>query len=134
MSYIGHAESCVQVPKDEYEKLKRFFEMHADKVGQVSDTVRLPSKLTAENGARALLSGEFFEKVIVQCPHCDGEGWEDLDSCEVCGECTGSGDFALKVPVSWTTIKDIYAMVVKVMAMPERELWGELPTVDDYVE
>jgi len=70
----------------------------------------MPESLTAENGAKGLLSGEFSETVIMQCEYCDGQGMvEHQVTDEVCEECGGAGDYALKVPVSWTTIKDIYA-------------------------
>lgn len=36
------------------------------------DMVVMPSALTAENGAKALLMGEFFESVTVVCEDCDG--------------------------------------------------------------
>jgi len=74
-------------------------------------TVMMPRELTAENGAKALLMGEFSETVIMQCPECDGHGLDDNE--EVCNECDGACEYALKVPVSWTTIKEIYAMAVK---------------------
>jgi len=31
-------------------------------------TVLMPKRLTAENGAKALLIGEFFEFIEIQCP------------------------------------------------------------------
>lgn len=49
------------------------------------DHVIMPKRLTAENGAKALINGEFIED--------DGEG--------------------NNVVVKWTTIKDIYKMAVK---------------------
>lgn len=74
------------------------------------ETVTMPKELTAENGAKGLLSGEFKEKTIVSCQVCYGEGLNDDGICE---HCEGAGDFALYVPVGWDTIKDIYAMAVK---------------------
>jgi len=67
----------------------------------------MPHSLTAENGAKALLSGEFHETVIIPCSACEENGYDEL-----CEECTGAGEYALKVPVSWTTIKEIYRKVV----------------------
>lgn len=78
------------------------------------DFVVMPKSLTAENGAKALLTGDFHETVIMQCEECEGEGeiyYEGIP--EVCGCCTGAGDYALKVPVGWDTIKDIYVMCVE---------------------
>ena len=71
------------------------------------DTVKLPKELTAENGAKGLLSGEFFEEIEIECPECHGVG---DDTCEVCED---MGTITQEVPVSWTTIKAIYKMVVE---------------------
>ena len=72
----------------------------------------MPKSLTAEDGAKYLLSGEFHETVTMRCGHCDDGVIDD----EVCTECGGAGEYALKVPISWTTIKEIYAMAVKCLA------------------
>jgi len=58
--------------------------------------VVMPRSLTAENGAKALLMGEFFE--VHECRYYDEDG-ELVEYTE-------------KVPVSWTTIKEIYAKIV----------------------
>jgi hypothetical protein len=58
--------------------------------------VMLPKELTSENGSKFLLIGEFHE--IIDNPFHDED---DDDSPET-----------LKVQVSWTTIKDIYAKIV----------------------
>ncbi|HGE5520929.1 TPA: ead/Ea22-like family protein [Escherichia coli] len=63
--------------------------------------VIVPKKLTAENGAKGVLSGEFSETTFISCPECFGD-----DDCETCD---GSGRIEIKVPVSWTTIKTIWA-------------------------
>ncbi|MBY7205893.1 molecular chaperone DnaJ [Escherichia coli] len=57
--------------------------------------VIVPKKLTAENGAKGVLSGEFSETTFISCPECFGD-----DDCETCD---GSGRIEIKVPVSWTT-------------------------------
>ena len=75
----------------------------------MSDTVLLPRKLTAENGAKALLISEFSEHVFIECYNCYGDGIIDD---EVCGECDGSGEFGIEISVKWTTIKKIYDMIV----------------------
>lgn len=75
------------------------------------ETAIMPKALTAENGGKTLLMGEFYEKVVMQCPTCDGDGiFEDVGTCE---DCEGVGEYSLKVQVSWTTIKEIYAMAVE---------------------
>jgi hypothetical protein len=72
--------------------------------------VTMPTKLTAENGAKAALMGEFFETLEVDCPYCgDHVGGE----CELCD---GRGTCIEKVPVTWTTIKKIYAKAVELLA------------------
>ncbi|EJA65800.1 hypothetical protein [Salmonella enterica] len=41
--------------------------------------VLVPKKLTAENGAKSVLSGEFSETKFINCPECFGD-----DDCETC--------------------------------------------------
>lgn len=74
--------------------------------------VMVPTRLTAENGAKGTLSGEFSETKFINCPECFGD-----DECETCD---GSGRIKITVPVSWTTIKDIWAKGVEhFSAVPE---------------
>jgi len=70
--------------------------------------VALPSSLTAENGAKALLIGEFFEEIEVWNPDACGCDEEDCEDCEMEPEF-----YTRKVPVTWDTIKRIYDTVVK---------------------
>lgn len=63
------------------------------------DSNTMPETLTAENGAKALLIGEFFE--VIQS--------ENEDSGE-----SGLNDeefLSRKVPISWTNIKSIYKKI-----------------------
>lgn len=76
--------------------------------------VLMPRRLTAENGAKGLLSGEFSESCSVVCPSCDGSGEVDYDI--DCGECSGEGTVEQRVPVEWDTIKRIYDMAVEHLA------------------
>ncbi len=69
----------------------------------------MPRELTAENGAKALLIGEFYQ--YVELPHPDHCG---------CGQCRAclSGDdppymYTAKIIIDWTTIKDIYKKAVE---------------------
>lgn len=73
----------------------------------------VPMRLTAENGAKGVLSGEFSETKFVNCPECFGD-----DECETCD---GSGRIEIKVPVSWTTIKDIWIKGVEHFAAAPQE-------------
>ena len=70
----------------------------------------MPKELTAENGAKALLIGEFYEEIKVPCMECADMGETDD---ETCPECFGENTITRSVPVSWATIKEIYAMAVK---------------------
>jgi len=80
------------------------------RIEDLSTGVVMPPRLTAENGAKALLMGEFFEKIEVQN--------EEYCGCGKCDYCIYIQDedtmetIIQKVPVSWTTIKEIYAKVV----------------------
>ncbi|WP_227740661.1 hypothetical protein [Hafnia alvei] len=82
----------------------------------VSEPYKLPSgyalvpcKLTAENGAKSCMIGEFTEQTEISCPECFGD-----DECETCD---GSGMIEVTVPVSWTTIKDIWAKGIEHFAV-----------------
>lgn len=75
--------------------------------------VMVPMRLTAENGAKGALSGEFSETKSINCPECFGD-----DECETCD---GSGRIEIKVPVSWTTIKDIWIKGVEHFAAAPQE-------------
>lgn len=75
--------------------------------------VMVPMRLTAENGAEGMLSGEFSETQFVNCPECFGD-----DECETCD---GSGRIEIKVPVSWTTIKEIWIKGVEYFAAAPQE-------------
>ena len=75
--------------------------------------VMVPMRLTAENGAKGALSGEFSETKFVNCPECFGD-----DECETCN---GSGRIEMKVPVSWTTIKEIWIKGVEHFAAAPQE-------------
>lgn len=76
--------------------------------------VLVPKKLTAENGAKGVLSGEFSETKFINCPECFGD-----DECETCD---GSGRIEITVPVTWTTIKAIWAKGIEHFeAAPQQE-------------
>lgn len=72
----------------------------------MEDKILMPKSLTAENGAKYFMSGEFFEVVELECTSCD----QDDEHCEAC---SGNGSYTYRVPISWTTIKEIYAMAVE---------------------
>lgn len=77
--------------------------------------VLVPKKLTAENGAKSVLSGEFSETKFINCPECFGD-----DDCETCDS---SGRIEITVPVTWTTIKAIWTKGVEhFAAAPQHEV------------
>ncbi|WP_332096241.1 hypothetical protein [Klebsiella quasipneumoniae] len=91
---------------------------HAQPAPVVPDSyVMVPMRLTAENGAKGALSGEFSETRFVNCPECFGD-----DECETCD---GSGKIEITVPVTWTTIKEIWAKGVEHFSATPREVKGE---------
>ncbi|MDN8599051.1 hypothetical protein Q0A17_06430 [Citrobacter sp. S2-9] len=69
----------------------------------------MPVTLTAENGAKRALSGEFSTTRDVTCPECDGDG---------CSDCDGKGDWNEDQIIDWPTIKLIYQKAVEVCAIP----------------
>jgi len=75
----------------------------------------MPDRLTAENGAKAALIGEFKELVTVTCCNCGGSGEDPYDDCEDCEDCRGAGSYTISVPVKWTTIKEIYKKAVELL-------------------
>ena len=69
----------------------------------------MPTELTAENGAKALLIGEFHESIYIPNPDYCGCG-----KCDFCIERPEESETRqVDVPVSWTTIKQIYKRIVK---------------------
>lgn len=66
--------------------------------------VMVPAKLTAENGAKSALLGEFNLEYTLTCHECFGEGCED---------CNDEGRWINSIPVDWTTIKAIWAKAVE---------------------
>lgn len=85
----------------EYVRLERYHEALIGNSPVIPDDwVMVPKKLTAENGAKNLLSGEFLETTFISFPECLAD--------EECESCDGSGRIKIEVPVRWTTIKAIW--------------------------
>lgn len=63
----------------------------------------MPLTLTAANGAKGALSGEFKVARTVRCHECGGEG---------CDDCADAGEFEEEITVPWDTIKEIYRAAV----------------------
>lgn len=68
----------------------------------------MPRRLTAENGAKALLLGEFKVTVTQECHDC-GELDEPNQYCEICD---GEGEYSQSHTISWDQIKFIYSKAV----------------------
>lgn len=73
----------------------------------------MPRRLTAENGAKALLLGEFKLEVKRECPECL-ELDEPAEGCEICD---GEGEYAQRHTIPWDNIKFIYSEAVKGLAL-----------------
>lgn len=69
----------------------------------------MPLKLTADNGAKGALCGEFHVQYRIVCQSCVGEGCED---------CNHTGGWDAEIPVSWDTIKRIHKSAVEACAYP----------------
>ena len=69
----------------------------------------MPLKLTADNGAKGALCGEFHVQYRIVCQSCVGEGCED---------CNHIGGWDAEIPVSWDTIKRIHEAAVEACALP----------------
>ncbi|MDS9879326.1 hypothetical protein RMI40_31305 [Pseudomonas protegens] len=73
----------------------------------------MPRHLTAENGAKALLLGEFKLQSTHDCPECR-ELEEPSEGCEICD---GEGEYGQKHTIPWDQIKFIYSKAVEGLAV-----------------
>lgn len=73
----------------------------------------MPRQLTADNGAKAQLLGEFKLTVTRECPECL-ELEEPLEGCEICD---GEGEYGQRHTIPWDQIKFIYSEAVKGLAL-----------------
>lgn len=69
----------------------------------------MPTKLTAGNGAKGALCGEFHVTHRIICQSCGGEGCED---------CNEDGGWDAEIPIGWDTIKRIHEAAVEACALP----------------
>jgi len=83
--------------------------MYCDVVIDDPARVLMPTRLTAEDGHKFLLNGEY--KIQTYYPN------EGYCGCGECFECTMENgmkeEIDMEVPVPWTMIKDIYQRVVE---------------------
>ena len=87
-------------------------EQRIDELAVPAGYCLMPTRLTAENGAKALLLGEFKLEVTTECPECR-ELEEPLEGCEVCD---GEGEYGQQHMIPWDQIKFIYSEAVKGLA------------------
>jgi hypothetical protein len=73
----------------------------------------MPTRLTAENGAKALLLGEFKLEVTQECPECR-ELDEPVEGCEICD---GEGEYGQRHLIPWDKIQYIYSEAVRGLAL-----------------
>lgn len=78
----------------------------------------MPRRLTAENGAKALLLGEFQVSIDQECYECRALD-EPVEGCEVCD---GTGEYTVRQTISWDKIKFIYSEAVKGLALDSTRL------------
>ncbi|SLK12901.1 hypothetical protein SAMN03159434_109188 [Enterobacter sp. NFR05] len=105
----GDSKGHQEVPFINFNSLSRIvekFRTHpAPSIPAVPDGyVLMPMKLTAENGAKYALSGEFHVLHRVTCHECGGEG---------CSDCDDDGWLEEKIMIGWDDIKDIYRAAVQ---------------------
>lgn len=105
---------CLGVDTERMELHKRIKELEASQPVVPESYCLMPLTLTAENGAKNALTGEFHTIEHIGCVVCGGDG---IDGDDECDNCDGSGDVVVQAPVSWTTIKDIYKAAVKCCAI-----------------
>ena len=73
----------------------------------------MPKLLTAENGAKVLLLGDFKLEVTQECPECR-ELDEPVEGCEICD---GEGEYGQRHIIPWDKIKYIYSEAVRGLAI-----------------
>lgn len=76
-----------------------------------NNKILMPEKLTAEEGHKGLLIGEFFETIEVENPEYCGCG--RCDFCLDVQDDDAEPYLIQKIPVSWSTIKEIYNKIVE---------------------
>lgn len=118
------AESPFGKPDVDYDKTFRVTRepLYAEQPAPVAEVPEgyciMPRRLTAENGAKALLLGEFQLEVTTECPECrDLE--EPLEGCEFCD---GEGEYEQRHIIPWDQIKDIYSQAVAGLAKINKPL------------
>ena len=108
----GECLEVCQAQPAEYEVRRLYAEQPAPAPAPPEGYCIMPRRLTAENGAKALLLGEFTLEVTMDCPECS-EMEEPSEGCEICD---GEGEYGQKHTISWDQIKFIYSKAVEGLA------------------
>lgn len=91
--------------------------------------ILMPETLTAENGAKAALIGEFHETFTHECSECGGDGLgyasPHTQGETPCDLCNGTGELVERIPVGWTTIKEFYKRAVALLGQPQNDAIAE---------
>lgn len=82
------------------------------------DKVLVPVELTAENGAKAALMGEFSVPFPAYCPDCHDLTDMSLEA-DFCETCRNTGEITHTINVPWVTIKEIWKKAIEVVAAQE---------------
>lgn len=90
----------------------------AERINAAAGYVLMPRTLTAENGAKAALIGEFHAVTVMGCPDCFDDSAEDAAECETC---EGTGLVDHKITIDWDTTKRIYAAAVDACALEQKQ-------------
>lgn len=102
----------------EAEEICEVIRRHAEQSAPVAEVPEgyciMPRRLTAENGAKALLLGEFKLRVTKECPEC----CELEEPTEGCSMCDGEGEYEQRHTIPWDQIKFIYSKAVAGLARP----------------
>lgn len=107
------SESDVKDLRERTEKAEAALSAANEKPHVPSGYCIMPESLTAENGAKCALSGEFFTETDITCEECGG----DCDEDDPCEHCNGLGVQTVRAAIRWSTIKDIYKMAVDATAI-----------------
>lgn len=108
-AHCPHCAVCHTADEPCIDALRRVLALYEKRVLVPTGYCIMPTSLTAENGARALLAGEFSfcqQHVCHECSLCSDES---SDGCEICG---GEGSYNQHSPVEWTLLKEIYQKAV----------------------
>jgi hypothetical protein len=108
--FLDAAERCLAAERREQALQRRLnaADQRIDDLTVPDGYCVMPDRLTAENGAKGVLLGEFQLCVTQDCPECA----ELEEPSEFCNICDGEGDYGQHHTISWDQIKYIYSKAV----------------------